>query len=169
MIGIKMTNRFKIQSLGFTVLFAVLVASVVLAMALGIANIANRELLLSSSAREAHHAFFAADTGYECALYWDDDSRHAFDPTPADNLQPISCNGFVVDDTIGAYTYPNFDFKLRLPSVGTANPDRCAIVSVNKAYSGPPNSTRIISRGYNVPCASVASARAVERLIEVRY
>lgn len=56
---------------GFTILFAVLVSSLVLALGIGIANITLKEIILSGTGRDSQFAFYAADTGTECALYWD--------------------------------------------------------------------------------------------------
>lgn len=56
---------------GFTILFAVLIASILLAIGIAIFDITVRELRLSSVARESQFAIYAAETGVECALYWD--------------------------------------------------------------------------------------------------
>ena len=56
---------------GFVALFAVLLATVVLSISIGIANISYKEVVLSSAAREANSAFFAADSGAECLLLHD--------------------------------------------------------------------------------------------------
>lgn len=56
---------------GFTILFAVLIASIMLAIGIAIFDITVRELRLSSVARESQFAIYAAETGVECALYWD--------------------------------------------------------------------------------------------------
>ncbi|MBP9771847.1 MAG: LamG domain-containing protein [Candidatus Pacebacteria bacterium] len=56
---------------GFTLFYAVLTASLLLAIGIAIFNITFKELILSSGARESANAFYAADTGLECALYWD--------------------------------------------------------------------------------------------------
>ncbi|HXK40184.1 MAG TPA: LamG domain-containing protein [Candidatus Paceibacterota bacterium] len=66
---------------GFTLFYAVLTASLLLAIGIAIFNITYKELILSSGARESSNAFYAADTGLECALYWD--LRHAGLSAPA--------------------------------------------------------------------------------------
>lgn len=63
----KLSNMKK----GFTVLYAILVASLLLSISLGIYSISLRDFVLSSSASESEKAIFAADSGAECALYWD--------------------------------------------------------------------------------------------------
>lgn len=56
---------------GFTLLFAVLVSIMVLAVGTSIINISLKQVILSSAGRESQFAFYAANTGMECALYWD--------------------------------------------------------------------------------------------------
>lgn len=66
-----MMHFIKNNQKGFTVLYAVLVSSLVLAIGVSIFNIAFKQLVLSSQVRESQFAFYAADSGLECALYWD--------------------------------------------------------------------------------------------------
>jgi len=56
---------------GYLILFAVVISSIVLAIGLGIMSIVNKGLILASAGRASQFAFYAADTGIECALYWD--------------------------------------------------------------------------------------------------
>lgn len=56
---------------GFTLLFAVLVSVLVLAVGASIISIALKQVVLSGAGRESQFAFYAANTGLECALYWD--------------------------------------------------------------------------------------------------
>lgn len=56
---------------GFALLIATLVSGLFLAIGAVIFQIAYIQLLLSSVGRDSQFAFYAADTGAECALYWD--------------------------------------------------------------------------------------------------
>jgi hypothetical protein len=56
---------------GFTIFFAVLVTSLALAIGLAIYDLTVRELDLSATVNQSQYAIYAADTGAECALYWD--------------------------------------------------------------------------------------------------
>jgi len=56
---------------GFTILFSVVFAALLLSVGISIFNIAIKELRLSSSGRESQFAFYAADTAMECALFYD--------------------------------------------------------------------------------------------------
>ena len=60
-----------IRQQGFVLLVAVVVASILLSIGIGIANFTYRELILSSTSRNSTYSFYAADTGTECAYYWD--------------------------------------------------------------------------------------------------
>lgn len=70
MIKIKLKKILNNQS-GFSVLFASLIGSLVLAIGLAILSITLKQIVLSSAGRESQKAFYAADTGTECALYLD--------------------------------------------------------------------------------------------------
>ena len=56
---------------GFTLLFSVLVSVLILAVGASIISIALKQVILSGAGRESQFAFYAANTGLECALYWD--------------------------------------------------------------------------------------------------
>lgn len=59
------------QSAGFTLFYAMLISSLLLAIGLAIFNITYKEFILTSGIRESESAFYAADSALECALYWD--------------------------------------------------------------------------------------------------
>ncbi len=56
---------------GFTIFFATLVASLALSVGLVIYDLLLRNTALSQVATQSQYAIYAADTGAECALYWD--------------------------------------------------------------------------------------------------
>jgi len=116
---------------GFVLLFAVVLSSVILALALGLAKIALKEVAFETSAKNTNDAFFAADTAAECALFYDvavAPSAFGIPTTQGDT----NCAGTYVDlnngsstpDPVGPWT-----FVLR-PLGGTG--DACAKVTVTK-------------------------------------
>ena len=131
------------RSRGFVILFAVTISSIILAIALGVANIALKEIKFSTNARDTNDAFFAADTGVELALF--------NDKSPNVSCSAPGTCSFVVSG---------------LGSTGQS----CAIVTITKTSS--PAGTSIISKGYNtgvsLSCASTNMDR-VEREINVNY
>ncbi|MCK5096208.1 MAG: hypothetical protein KAR24_02550 [Candidatus Pacebacteria bacterium] len=56
---------------GVVLLVSVTVASLVLAIGIGILNIITKEIILSTASQNSRIAFFAADSGIECAMHWD--------------------------------------------------------------------------------------------------
>lgn len=144
------------------VLFTVLISSIVLLISLGIANISVNEIALSSAGKEAQYAFFAADTGGECALYWDklgifpDPSVVSLvTPPPA----PWQCAGNSIKGLTANPPY-NFSFDL--------NGLYCVQISVGKSVSVA-GDTQIVSKGYNVPCGQISVGKAVERAVKLSY
>lgn len=155
-INFKNKNRHR-SNHGFVVLFTVLIASVVLSMALGIANIALKQIVLTASSTDASKSFYAADTGIECALYHDYKVPEAFDV----GSTPIYCESAIVPvtNTGGFYT-----FQFIVPSIDDSG-DGCADVTVDKTA---PNRTVVTSKGKNNQCG-FDNSRTVERAIEVTY
>jgi hypothetical protein len=95
-------RKLKIKSLesGFTIFFAMLVGSLALSVGLAIYDLTVREIDLSAAASQSQYAIYAADTGVECALYWDAKyngvgSAFGSSTPPASTwgVSPINCNG----------------------------------------------------------------------------
>lgn len=93
---------------GFALMFAILASTVLLSMSVAIWNIALREVVLSSYGRESQIAFYAADTGAECALYWDIKETFATSSDSAVDTS-ISCGG----ETIPVASGPNSVVSVR--------------------------------------------------------
>jgi hypothetical protein len=66
-----MKSFFKKNKRGFTIFFAMLVSTLALSVGLAIFDLTIRELDLSATATQSQFAIYAADTGADCALYWD--------------------------------------------------------------------------------------------------
>ncbi len=145
----------KENSRGFTLLIASLMASLVLSIGVAIYNISLKEVVLSSAGRESQFAFYAADGGTECALYWDlkNGLRSAFATTTLSN---INCNNQAIAN-VGGPTGRSV-FTVNFPPE-----PYCAIVTVLKQAT----STIIESRGYNTCVAG--DARRVERALRVQF
>jgi len=163
---------------GFVLSLAVLVSGILLSIGLAIFSSALKELILSSSGRESQFAFYAADTGSECALYWD--IRHPGFPTSVFatssdstilpdgsgvfcNTEDITvvatgwdpANGWDVSGLSGSSATTVFDMAFANGS--------CATVTVIKD-SG---TTQIDSRGFNT--CDIGNPRRVERGLRVSY
>lgn len=142
---------------GFTLLFAALAGSLLFSVGIAIANLAIRELALSSAGRESQFAFYAADSGAECALYWDIQGKR-FPSVPGSSPAPINCNAASVALSVTAIS-GGARTAFTLPLRDTA----CAEVLVSKTTA-----TLIESRGRN-DCGTGDNPARVERAIRVRY
>ncbi len=88
----------KSKNLGFVLLFTLLISSILLATGLGVSRLMVRQIGLASLNRDSQVAFFAADSGMECAQHWDGFKK--FDilspPSPSES-RTIYCNGIVIE------------------------------------------------------------------------
>ncbi len=163
---------------GFVALFAVLLATVVLSISIGIANVSYKEVVLSSAAREANSAFFAADSGAECMLLHDLKlgiftgpgpfpaiSCFGQDPSDADQFSPIPY------DNEGSTPSYAFGYQYDLD-------DSCARIELHKnVEENGVFYTKIEAKGYNMSCAQMSTiasgtaiaSRLVERAVRASY
>src|SRR3989344_2466795 len=157
---------------GFPLLLAALISSVVLSLGISVFDIARKQIILSSIGRESQFAFYAADTGLECALYWDIRWNYFSTTTPTDVVspqpqcatKPLNASGRPSPPAPNTYA---MDFQFE-PN------GKCAIVKVEKCATGCDDSpnvhTVISSDGYNTACASIpTSLRVLQRSVELRY
>ena len=163
---------------GFTLFFALLVSSLALAIGLAIYDITIRELQLSETATQSQYAVYAADTGAECALYWEykyvgnGGSNSAFATSSADTQVPASgiiCSGQdVAAAARAAGTWPQASGASSATTTftiaGATAAAPCAVVYVYK--SGNPSNTTVVSHGYNT---CTAGPLQLERVFQVTY
>ncbi|OHB17650.1 MAG: hypothetical protein A2544_01355 [Candidatus Zambryskibacteria bacterium RIFOXYD2_FULL_43_10] len=150
---------------GFTLFVAIVVMGTLLLIAAGIASLAVRQALISASGRESQQAFYAADTGIECALYWDVQNPAGFSAFSTSTGSTIFCN----KDS----NNPGNQWVVGGNDTSTINridflPDSsCAIVIVTKAYISGVLKTTIESKGYN--SCDLSNPRRVERAVRATY
>jgi len=175
---------------GFTLLLASLIASLLLSVGLSMFTIAQKEIILSSLGRDSQYAFYAADAGAECALYWD--FKNSFNPDVA--THNATCNGQAIgtyelgvappsatpeDLVLGGKGYQagvattNFWFQQSVASgTGGGVRKRCVNVTVVKREGRNP-ATEINSRGYSTGCDAdgnpIINSRTLERAVRMRY
>lgn len=140
---------------GATLLIAVIMASVMLSVGLGVYQRTYKELYFSSFWKQVQMAFASADAGFECALYWD---LH-----PAANY---TCFGNV-----------SAPWSLNLPTPpGSAVtnfldiPTSSGCVNIEITKNDPPIlgiTTTIKARGYNT--CDTTNPRRVERGLRIDY
>lgn len=163
---------------GFTLFIALIVSSLLLAIGFSLGTIILKQLVFANSGKESQLAFYAADSGAECALYWDRKNTEGyttFDGAFATSsvFQDILCGTggpteqmskvgsffkVVSNDQLSATTTFYADYSDR--SGGGANLLACAMVTVGKTMVDEggvlTEKTQIESRGYNVPLNGAA-------------
>ena len=154
--------KLRTDNKGYTLLFAVIMATLVLTVAIFIVSVSRKQFILSSSARDSTYAFYAADSGAECAILHLND----FSTTTEVNIQ---CNGLTL---IAKPTWrfdpsePYYEAKsgqsatttFFMPVVVNAAQDpglpagnSCVWVNVGYNFNQAGNQITIIeSRGYNI-------------------
>lgn len=152
---------------GFTLLLAALIASIVLSLGAAIYTLAVKQVTLSSLGRDSQFAFYAADTGSECALYWDLRFGYFATSAPSTVIPPNpECAGQTFDATGRSGVFPytmTFEFE---PN------GNCADVAVTKSVDSQTGAIRtaVHSDGYSTDCDSrTTSARTLQRSVELHY
>jgi hypothetical protein len=174
---------------GFTLLFAVIVSTLVLAVGGSIINIALKQVILSGTGRESQYAFYAANTGIECAYYLDIAGVNgvpAFATGTLSSFTPggeASCAGtadiYNTDDYDAGGAGFDVEFSNNIAetsfylqdftNIEGVDLEYCALVTVIKTLNdgGRVASTTIESRGYNT--CDDTNPRRIERGLEMRY
>ena len=98
MIFIGPNKKFWLRPRGVALLFTMLITSIIFSISIGVFNLIIGEIILSGTGRDSQLAFYAADAGVECVLYWDIQhpglSQSAFaTTTPTANTITNACAG----------------------------------------------------------------------------
>lgn len=176
---------------GFTIFFAMLVASLCLAVGVAIYDLTVRELDLSATVSQSQYAIYAADSGAECALYWDlkcslGGCREGSAFATSSAYQGINSGAYCNAQDVAQYGTPPATFAA--PPTGWTPWTKdlsaaaatttfyvsylptypyCAFVTVTK--SGDPIETTIVSRGYNTCDSASTGLIRLERVLQVSY
>ncbi|OGZ41340.1 MAG: hypothetical protein A3C80_03355 [Candidatus Ryanbacteria bacterium RIFCSPHIGHO2_02_FULL_45_43] len=150
----KKRKKRKGQKAGFTLLYSLIITSIILVINAGIFSIIIKETQFAGLGRESQFAYYAAESGAECAFYWDA-KQSSFD-----SPHTITCN----QDS----NNPSNSFAVGNSSISTFTitflpKSYCTEVKVNKSN---PVKTVIESRGYNT-CDT--SANRIERGVRIEY
>lgn len=150
---------------GFAILYAVVISSMLLAIALGVSSIALKEINFSTSGKDTNDAFFAADTGAECALFNDKISINNF----SNGSGLVQCASLGVNTFVTNFTASTWNFTITgLGSSGSG----CTLVTVDKTTVP---FTKIVSKGYSnngntgTSPFCTPSSNSVERQLELNY
>lgn len=147
---------------GITLFVAIVVSATLLLIATGMINLALKQKSIANSGRDSQMAFYAADTGMECALYWDVASPTGQSAFSTSMGTIINCNKDANNSSnqwvVGGSAVSVINRINFLPD------PYCAIVTVTKNVNG---TTQIESLGYNT-CDS-SNPRRVERAVRAEY
>lgn len=153
---------------GFTLFVAMVVTGTLLLVSAGVISLAVRQSRIANSGKESQLAFYAADTGIECALYWEVQNPAGVSAFATSTGSTINCNKdannpsneWVVGGAATSYFLMTF-----LPD------PYCAIIEVSKVEvvgaDGTELKTVVTSKGYNT--CDEYSPRRVERAIRLSY
>jgi hypothetical protein len=186
------TGRLKIMNLfssikqkknkGYTLLFAVIVATVILSVTAFITSISRKQFVLTAIGRDSMLAVYAADSGIQCALKLVTDPNYSTTSQIANVCNSASGHGgdtvnFTASDEVpNGYGYVNKvsradPFILKMDST-------CALISIYYGYDADGGHLLTIeSRGYNLydskgfsaDTCPKASPRTLERGIKATY
>lgn len=156
---------------GYTLLFAVMVSSLVLAVGISILNISKKEFLLSSSARESITAFYAADSALECAVYFDDIGYFSDNK----NLNSIKCVGNTITNVNDNTSLNSISYDILLKPINEGSFENAICAKVVRNYNSTTRVVEFISRGYNMGWTvsngkcETSSPRRVERALHYTF
>ena len=170
---------------GIALYTAIIVASIVLLLAVAMADIAFRQLVLSRTSLNSQHAFYIANSAVECGLYYDvrenlfpsneDEGDDFRDDYSAGAINEMECADQTVAyaDIIDIQSEENGGVgsattTFQLNNI-TSNPTSCAVVTVGKHEEDTGSYIRtgtILLVDGRYPCDGPGST---ERSIRVRY
>lgn len=171
------TREKRLSTSGVTLLIAFLAMTMAFSLATGIFTLLFSEFQIASQESDSVKAFYAANTGLECARYWDAQRDNpnapgvqtnylAFSGGSGVNNRHVLCNGATYSlEHRGGSSDRRFHFELLMS-------DRCADISIRKQTDNSTNRriTTITSRGRvraNADCS--LTSRTVERALEFTY
>ncbi len=167
---------------GYTLLFSIIVASVVLSIAAFILSVTRKQFILSSVSRDSTMAIYAADSAMQCAV-----AAYRQNKIEVSGPAIIFCNGVTnsasfVERINASESAYNLKFDEEHPISETDKPigfgftnDSCAFVTITHGTDKDTDKHKVIieSRGYNnqfsKPCSETGgyNPRTVERAIRL--
>jgi hypothetical protein len=172
--------KLRTTQAGYTLLFSVLIATLVLGVAVFILGISKKQFILAVTARESMFAIYNADSGIECSALAYSAANNTLATTsqgnasiPCNNQSPVPSAAW---SSSGMFPITGVTEKSQTGhiNIGFAN-GGCAYVVVTDGTDASGHLTIIDSRGYNIgdfdvnhnltACPSTSSANA-SRIVE---
>ena len=152
---------------GVTLLVAVILSSVVLSVALALLDVAYKQQLLASTAKQSQYAFYNADTVMECALYWDQ-RQNAFDYTSPLGSGSITCKNLPILNYVSSLNGSSRTTTFNVTCTGSDVKGTMTIVKTNgSAFCGGTSYSCLYATGYS--SCDAADPRRIERGLKVLY
>ena len=169
---------------GYTLLFAVLAAVLVMGVAVFILSVSRKQFILTATARDSMYAFYAADTGIEC---FTNTANNHFNSTSGGNItcynntslnynivSPPQMVGFTLyNDPVNNVPVHQFNVSIPLNTISVSQ-KTCAILTVTTGLNSNNISTTVVdSRGYNqcttgaTPAPDTTQLTTVERALRL--
>jgi hypothetical protein len=145
---------------GFALVFTVLIVSLILTLAMTIADISYRQALLSNLAKDSQVAFYQADAALECGMYFDYTLNMFPRSTDGDPVTPpdtITCG----DQTLRYDDSSSGEKYVYTPQKNVSGP--CFTITFDK---NDPYKKVVTGDGFNI-CA--VNDRQVERTLSLTY
>ncbi len=149
---------------GFTLFIAIVITATLLLVSTGVISIAVKEAFLTTANRHSQEAFYAADTGIECVLYWDLKNPSGISAFATSTTANISCNN--QSFTVGGATGES-RFTLTFSPAKYCTELLVIRRRAQPNLTPPIKSTTIESFGYN-DC-DLNNPRRVQRALRVTY
>jgi hypothetical protein len=132
---------------GFTLLFSVLIISVILTASFSLYNAIPREIIIASSLRDTITAFYATESGENCAIYWNHRFQGNIDPFNQSVGNTITCNqqSFAVGGS-----GPVSNFTLTLSRGGVTYPAEVKVTN-SEIAPGITIGNVLDTKGHNAP------------------
>lgn len=147
------------QQRGFALLIALVLTSVVLALGMALLDIAYKQVVLASSAKNSQYAFYNADAALECALYYDQQQGAFFYNSSYGSS--ITCSNLAVTSFLATQNPGARTTTFSVPCVGGGTSADVTIIK------DPTNKTAIYANGYS--SCNAANPTRIERGLKAKY
>ena len=149
-----MNNLFKTKNKGYAILFTMVIVGIISAIALGLASVSYKQLILSSVAKDSQVSFYQADMASECGLYIEN-------KIGVETLSNSWSCGINSIDEKNNFTLNNSSNSYNLNPTDPLSLNPCLNIMIDKSKSD----TVITAKGYNI--CNPDNLRTVEREIVV--
>jgi Tfp pilus assembly protein PilX len=145
---------------GFTLILAMIFTTVVLSVGLALADVAYKQVILASNARQSEYAFYAADAALECALY-QDQKLNTFSYTSEPLSGSFTCESQTVNYTATSASGGSRTTTFSIPCAGGG-------AQANLVIKKNSNSTATLDAGGFNNC-NASDPNRVERGVKASY